>query len=212
MKIELWSDFLCPYCMIGYKRLSLALEELKLTDAEIEVKSYLLNPDSGEESGRPVLDHLLEKTGMSRAQAEGSFSLLTQAGREMGLTLDFAHARYAGTNLAHRLFQYAKTKSLGAALSQRLQAAVYTQGLVIDDPEILVKMAVEVGIPGEEAREALASDAYFDEALREHEEACTLGVRGVPFFVIDRRFAISGAQPLEVFVQTLRDASKPAGE
>ena len=115
MKIGLWSDFLCTCCMIGKKRLSLALDELKQTQAEIEVKSCLLNPDSEEESGRPVLDCLLEKTGMSRSQAEGSFRLLTQAGREMGLTLDFAHARYAGTNLANRLFQYAKTRGQGAA-------------------------------------------------------------------------------------------------
>lgn len=206
MKIELWSDFLCPYCMIGKKRLSLAIEELKLADAEIEVKSYLLNPDSGEESGRPMIDHLLEKTGMSRDRLEESFQLLAQDGREIGLTLDFDRARYAGTNPAHRLFQHAKTLGVGEALSLRLQAAVFTEGLVIDDPETLVSLAEEIGIPEAEAREALASGHYFDEALREHKEAYLLGVRGVPFFVIDRRFAISGAQPLEIFIQTLREA------
>ena len=212
MKIELWSDFLCPYCMIGKKRLSLALSELKLEDAEIEVKSYLLNPDSGEESGRPMLDHLMGKTGMSRAQAEGSFQHLIKAGREMGLALDFDGARYSGTNPAHRLFQYAKTIGLGAEMSERLQEAVYTEGLVIDDPDTLAGLAESIGIPASAALKALASDDYFEEALREHKEAYSLGVRGVPFFVIDRRFAISGAQPLKDFVQTLREANSPAGE
>lgn len=212
MKIELWSDFLCPYCMIGKKRLSMAIDALKLADAEIEVKSYLLNPDSGEESGRPVMDHLLEKTGMTRDQLERNFQSIEQSGREIGLTLDFARAKYAGTNPAHRLFQHAKTRGLGAALSERLQVAAYTEGLVIDDPDVLAKTAAEVGIPEKEAREALVNDDYFEEALREHKEAYTLGVRGVPFFVIDRRFAISGAQPLTDFIRTLREASGPAGE
>ena len=206
MKVELWSDFLCPYCLLGKRRLMLAMERLGLDAESVEIKSFLLNPRDTAHSGEPLLVHLLDKYGGDQEGMEETFRHLTAAGKELGLKLDFYKARNASTDDAHRLFQFAKTRGLGAVFSDRLQRAAYEEGLVLDDRETLLALSVETGLPRTEAREALAQEEYWRRALAEHREAEELDVQGVPFTLINRRVAVSGAQSVETFTKALEMA------
>ncbi len=215
MKVEMWSDFLCPYCLLGKKRLALAMERLGLDAGDIEIKSFLLNPRGRAHSGEPLMVHLLDKYGGDQAGMEETFRYLTDAGKELGFRLDFYKARNASTDDAHRLFQFAKARGLGAAFSDRLQRAAYEEGAVLDDRETLLDLSVETGLPREEAEAALTRQAYWDGAQAEHREAEALDVQGVPFTLINRRVAVSGAQPAATFEKALRMAleeEKLAGE
>lgn len=205
MKIDVWSDFLCPYCVLGKKQLENALNKAGITGADIEMKSFLLNP--GHQEGGRMRKHLMEKYGYSEAQVQQSFDGLTQAGNQLGVPLDFEKAIHAGTDRAHALLQYAKTQNLGKELNDRLQKAAYTEGQDLGDDAVLVKLASEVGLDKEASRIALDSAEYFEKAREEYEDSLRYGARGVPFFVIDNRFAISGAQSEEVFVRTLNKAA-----
>lgn len=204
MKIEVWSDFLCPYCILGKKRLDRALAQINLKDVDIETKSFLLNP--GEQQGGGMREHLMEKYDYTADQVQQSFDSLMKAGRELGVTLDFEQAKHAGTDRAHALLQYAKTLGLGNQLNDRLQGAAYAEGQDLNVEDTLVKLAVEVGLDADKARKALNSKKYFEKAQTEYEDSLRFGARGVPFFVVDGRFAISGAQPEEVFIKTLNKA------
>ena len=206
MNIQVWSDFLCPYCLLGKKRLENALKAADIKDARVEVKSFLLNPGAPR-GGASMRGALMEKYGYSGADVDENFKELTRAGRELGLALDFEGARDASTDRAHALFQYAKAKGQGTAFSDRLQQAGFMEGEVLDDEATLLKLAGEVGIREEEARAALRDEGNFARARAEYEEALRFGARGVPFFVIDDRFAITGAQPEEVFIRTLEKAA-----
>lgn len=206
MNIVIWSDFLCPYCILGKKRLEAALANLGITDANIEMKSFLLNPESGPDSGESMLHHLKKKYGQRERDIQENFRQLTAAGEELGVKLDFDNARHAGTNKAHALFQYAKTKGLGIALSDRLQLAAYQEGLVLDDEQVLIGQAEAVGIPGDEAKVAMGSQEYLQKAEEEYQDSLRYGASGVPFFVFNERLALSGAQPVAVFEKALKKA------
>lgn len=206
MDIQIWSDFLCPYCLLGKKHLMKALEEAGVTDAVIEMKSFLLNPGPPR-SGQGMRQHLKEKYGYTNAQVDENFESLTRAGAEWGLKMDFEKAVDASTDRAHALLQYAKTKGLGTALSDRLQVAGYLEGATLDDDSTLLRLAGEVGLSDEEAKAALDDDSFHQQACAEYRQALEYSARGVPFFVINERFAISGAQPVDVFVKTLKKAA-----
>lgn len=207
MTIEVWSDFLCPYCLLGKKRLEAALANLNIKDAEVEVKSFLLNPGTPETPGQSIREHLMEKYGMDAAQVRQNFDGINQSAQDIGFVFDFDSAKHAGTDKAHALLQYAKTLGLGGAFSDRLQQAAYQEGAVLDDEATLIALAQEIGIPQEEASKALADESYAAKARTEYRQSLQLGARGVPFFVIDGRYGLSGAQPIEVFEQTLAEAA-----
>jgi len=206
MKIQIWSDFLCPYCVLGKKRLERALAAAGIHDARIEMNSFLLNPGPPR-GGESMRDHLMDKYGLSPQQVQDNFDSLTQAARELGLQLRFEQARHASTDQAHMLFQHTKSLGLGTAFSDRLQQAAFLEGATLDDLPTLVRLAGEVGIGAQQAQEALQDKALFNRARGEYEDALRFGARGVPFFVVDDRFAITGAQPEEVFVKTLNKAA-----
>lgn len=203
MNIILWSDFSCPYCILGKQRLMDALQEAGVTDAQVEVKSFLLDPDPDSPGGGSMLAHLVDK-GYSREQALQSFAQLTQAGREMGLAMDFDKAQHSGSRKAHCLFQYAKEQGKGAQVSDLLQRAIYMNGQRVDDDEVLLGIAAQAGLDREAARQSLSSDAYWQRANQEYEQAQQLGVNGVPFFVFEGKYGLSGAQPREVFLRAIQ--------
>lgn len=211
MIIQVWSDFLCPYCVLGKKLLENALRTAGIADAKVELKSFLLNPGPPQ-GGQSMRDHLKEKYNYTDAQVQDSFDGLTTAAQALGIHLDFERAKSAGTDLAHALFQYAKAQGLGTAFFERLHQAGFEEGAVLDEEATLLRLAGEVGIAEAQAKEALRDEGFANRALAEYQDALRFGARGVPFFIIDDRFALSGAQPEEVFVNTLRKAAAAKGK
>lgn len=204
MKIEIWSDFVCPFCYIGNKHLENALEKFDHTDkVEIEYKSYQLDPTAKHLPGKTMEETLSELKGMPLAQVKQMNKQVEASAQAVGLTFNNDTAKYANTFDAHRLFHYAKTIGKGNELDERLKKAYFTDSLLISDFDTLVTLADEVGVSKEEARAVLNSNRYADEVNAEISEASQIGVRGVPFFVFDRKYAISGAQPEEIFTKTL---------
>lgn len=208
MKIEIWSDVMCPFCYLGKRRLEKALHDSGLAaEAEIIWKSFQLNPDMATEPGKGIEAYLAEKKGWSLDQIRANHERLTRAGSEMGLVYDFGKAVVANSFDAHRLAQLAKTRGLGDAMEERLFKAYFSEGGNIADHDTLTRLAVDAGLPASEAEAVLAdTKAYAREVMEDVREAQELGVNGVPFFVFDRKFAVSGAQDTGVFLKALNKA------
>ena len=204
MKIEIWSDFVCPFCYIGNKHLEDALAKFSHADeVEIEYKRYQLDPTAKQLRGKTMEETLSELKGMPLEQVKQMNKQVEASAKAVGLTFNNDTAKYTNTFDAHRLFHYAKAVGKGNELDERLKKAYFTDSLLISDFDTLVTLADEVGISKEEAHSVLESDRYSDEVKAEINEAGQIGVRGVPFFVFDRKYAVSGAQPEDVFTKTL---------
>jgi predicted DsbA family dithiol-disulfide isomerase len=204
MKIEIWSDVMCPFCYLGKKHLEEALR-IWGGEAEVEWKSYQLNPSLGTD---PVstITYLREAKGMSPEALAGSFSSLQSAGAEKGIRLDFENAKIVNTLAAHRFLQLAKEEGKGDAAEELLFEAHFSKGENVADPEVLKGIADRLGI--EDAERAQREPRYVQAVQTDVLEAQAIGVRGVPFFVIDNKYGISGAQPVDVFVNTFKKASE----
>lgn len=210
MKIDIWSDFLCPYCLLGKQRLLNALEKTGIK-AEIEIKSFLLDPEH-DEGGQVMAEHLKEKYGMQDEDVKEIFDTLTALGEMLGFALRFDLAKSASTNKAHALFQFAKTLGLGTQLNDRLQRAAFMEGALLSDEATLLALAKELGIPEDQARAAMTDQQQLRKALLENQVAAGYGARGVPFFVLNHRLALSGAQGEGVFINALKQAAAEAEE
>jgi predicted DsbA family dithiol-disulfide isomerase len=208
MKIEIWSDVMCPFCYLGKRRLEKALHDSGLeAEAEITWKSFQLNPDMKTEPGKGIEAYLVEKKGWSLDQIRKSHARLTEAAAEMGLLYDFDKAVVANSFDAHRLVQLAKTRGLGDAMEERLFKAYFSEGGNIADHATLARLAADAGLPAADAEAVLGDKkAYARDVLEDVREAQELGVNGVPFFVFDRKFAVSGAQDTAVFIKALTKA------
>lgn len=212
MKIEVWSDVVCPWCYLGKRRLDRALAGFEHAgDIEVEWRSFQLDPAYPKGAASPVLAHLAQKLGGSVDQVRAMTDRVKSLAAEEGLEYDFDRAVAVNTVDAHRVSHLAKAHGLGAQMHERLLRAHLMEGETLDDPETLVRLASEVGVPSDEVRRVLAGDEYAKDVEADGREAQQLGANGVPFFVLDRRYGISGAQPLEVFAQALRTAYEQAG-
>lgn len=207
MKIEIWSDIACPFCYIGKRKLEKAIQKLPDSSSiQIEWKSFQLNPDLQTNENQNTLAYLSETKGWSLAQTKQMTVQVAAMGKEEGLNFDFEHTVVANTKQAHRLIHFAKEKGKQDALKERLFQAYFEEGKNIDLQETLLHCAESVGLDRGEAKQVLDS-ASFDAAIdQDVYESRLIGVQGVPFFVFDRKFGISGAQPDEVFDQTLQQA------
>ncbi len=207
MKIEVWSDYVCPFCYIGKRRLEHALERFPHQDqVEVVYKSFELDPNAHVHIEGDIHDLLAGKYGMSREQAIASNRSVGEAANGVGLHYDFDRMRYTNTFDAHRVAHFAAEKGLSQAVTERLMQAYFTEGAFLGDPEEIAKLAAEAGLDKDEVLGVLNSDAYAQNVRADEEQATQLGVRGVPFFVLDGKFAVSGAQPDEVFDQALTRA------
>ncbi|MDF2836486.1 MAG: oxidoreductase [Paenibacillus sp.] len=207
MKVEIWSDYVCPFCYIGKTKYESALAEFEHKDDIVtEMRSFELDPNTDSSLGVKTIEMLSRKYGMSMEQAKASSEGVAQQAAAVGLTFRMEGALSLNTFNAHRLAHYAEAKGKGAEMSTRLLKAYFTDNLNIDNPEQLASLAGEVGLDAAEALQVLQSDRYADTVRAQEQEGNQLGIRGVPFFVIDRKFAISGAQQPEVFLETLRRA------
>lgn len=208
MKVEVWSDIMCPFCYIGKRNYEEALRDFS-DSAAIETiwKSFQLDPTlpkSG--SGMDTYTYLAERKGFSVEQARQMTDSLADRALESGLKLNFEKAVVANTFDAHRLTHLAQTKGLGSEMEEELFKAHFEKGEDVADPAVLQKLGVLAGLEEEELREMLKSSQFTENVKFDISEAGQLGVRGVPFFVFNRKYAVSGAQPKEAFLQTLEKA------
>ncbi|MFF4725699.1 DsbA family oxidoreductase [Streptomyces mirabilis] len=209
MRVEIWSDIACPWCYVGKARFEKALDAFPHRD-EVEVvhRSFELDPGRAKGDIQPVLKMLTKKYGMSEAQAQaGEENLGAQAAAE-GLAYRTRDRDHGNTFDMHRLLHFAKERGRQDELIGLLyQANFAEERTVFNDDERLVELAVAAGLDADASREVLADPkAYADEVRADEREAAELGANGVPFFVLDRKYGVSGAQPAEVFAQALTQA------
>jgi predicted DsbA family dithiol-disulfide isomerase len=207
MDVEIWSDVMCPFCYIGKRKFEQALGQFDHKDqVNVVWKSFQLNPDMKTEPGKNINQYLAEVKGWSLSEAQLMSDRVTAIAREVGLTYDFDKAVVANSWDAHRLIQLAKQHDLGDAAEERLFLAYFTEGRDTSDPTTLLELGTEIGLPTADVQQMLASNQFAEAVNRDIYEAQQVGARGVPFFVIDRRYAVSGAQQPETFLGALNTA------
>ncbi len=204
MKIEIWSDVICPFCYIGKRRLEAAIAQFPEAERlEIEWKSFQLDPDLKVSGHQSPYQYLAERKGFSYEQSVAMHQNVTEMAAGEGLNYDFEHAVVANSFDAHRLLHLAKRYGRGDEVEESLFSAYFTEGKNIADPAVLTAIGLNAGLDEAEIKQVLETDRYAREVHADVHEAQQIGVRGVPFFVFDRKYAISGAQPMEAFLQTL---------
>lgn len=207
MEVKIWSDVRCPFCYIGKRKFEAALEQFQQREqVQVTWKSFQLDPNLETRTDINTIDYFVETKGVSEAQARQMLGGATQMAKEVGLDFQLDKSVLANSFKAHRLIQMAKSKGLGNEIEEALFKAHFEEAKNIDDLEVLTKTAVSVGLNAEEVVEMLQSDAFAYEVKQDEMEARNIGVNGVPFFVFNDRYAISGAQPVEAFLQTLEKA------
>lgn len=205
MKVEIWSDIMCPFCYIGKRRFEQALEQFEQKDqVEIIWKSFQLDPSLEYVPGQTTHSMLAEKKGWTVEYAQEVGNQVSNMAAQVGLQYDFDKAIPANTLNAHRLIHLAAKHGQQHNAEEKLFAAYFTEGKNISDKATLTAIGNELGLQTADIHAALDSDAYIKEVQQDIAEGAALGVRGVPFFVFNRKYAISGAQPLDAFTQTFQ--------
>lgn len=202
MKVQIWSDFVCPFCYIGERHLVAAIKEVD-PSIEVEYMSYELDSNYVDNLELSMDELLASKYGMSVAEAKANNDRITQMAKEAGLDYDFNIAKYSNTFNAHKVFQFAKTKGLGNELAEVFMDAYFTKGAYLNSADTLVELAAKVGLDEVSVRSVIESDDYGLKVRQDQQHAVSLGVKGVPHFVIDDQVFLSGAQPVETFKQAL---------
>ena len=204
MRVEIWSDVVCPWCYIGKRRFEKALTRFDRSD-EVEVvwRSFQLHPEHPKGVRGPLEESLAAKMGGTVEQVRAMNDHVKTLAAAEGLDYDFERCTLVNTFDAHRLTHLAKAHGLGAELHERFLRAQLVEGEVLDDADTLVRLSAEVGVPEDDARQVLEGDDYTADVNEEIRELRALGGNGVPFFIIDRRYGVSGAQPTEVFLRAL---------
>jgi len=208
--VEIWSDVACPWCYIGKRRFEAALRRFEhRSDVEVEWKAFELDPsaastDSANSGG--YAERLATKYGTSVAQAQQMLDSMTAAAAAEGLDFHFERAVRANTFDAHQVIHAAGAYGLQDAVKERLLRAYFTEGEAVGDREVLVRLAADAGMDADVVREALRENVHVAAVRAEEAEAAALGIRGVPFFVIDRKYGVSGAQPADHLFEVLQTA------
>lgn len=205
MKVEIWSDVVCPFCYIGKRKFEAALTQFDhAAEVELVWHSFLLDPDLKGDGKTSPYEYLAERKGMSLEQSKQMHQQVTDMAKEVGLDYHFEKAVVANSIDSHRLLQLAKQHGLGDAAKEQLFKAYFIEGKDIASHETLQAIGEGMGLNGATIAEVLGSNAYLAEVQADIAEAQRIGVRGVPFFVFDRKYAISGAQPAEAFLGALQ--------
>ncbi len=205
MKIEIWSDVVCPWCYVGKRRLESALEVFD-EDVEIEWRSFELDPGAPKSIDGPLDEMLSRKYRLGISRARAMMENMRQMAESEGLQLRFEDAKSGNTLDAHRLIHFAKAKGRGAEMKERLLRAYFTDGLPISDPNTLADLAADVGLDRDAAAEALAAGDFEANVRADEAEARQIGITGVPFFLIDGKFGVSGAQTPDTLLHVLNRA------
>jgi predicted DsbA family dithiol-disulfide isomerase len=207
MRVEIWSDVVCPWCYIGKRRFEAALARFPDADhVEVVWRSFELDPSAPAVHEVSNVERLARKYGASVEQAEAMLDRMTSVAEGEGLHFRLDIARPGNTFDAHRLLHLASERGVQDDLKEALLAAYQTEGDAISSHEVLIARAIGVGLDEAEVRDVLAGDRYGVEVRQDEAEAQALGVSGVPFFVVDRRYAVSGAQDSDILVEVLERA------
>ena len=207
MKVEIWSDVVCPWCYIGKRRFEVALARFEHRD-EVEVawRAFELDPRAPVTREKDYVRHLASKYRISDAEAQAMIDRMTAAAAAEGLAFRFEIGRPGNTFDAHRLTHLAADRGIEDAVVERLFAATFVEGEPIGDRDTLVRLGAKAGLDAEEARSVLESDTYSEAVRAEAARATALGISGVPFFVVDRTYGVSGAQTTDALLATLERA------
>lgn len=211
MKIDIWSDIVCPYCYIGKRNLSMAIKESKLeleleNDIEIIYHSFELNPNAKSEGKTDTIKYLTDKYHISDDQAQSMLDRIIRMGKVAGLELSFDSIIHTNTFDAHRLIHFAKKYNKDQETVEALFKANFIDFLNVGDIEVLGDIGAQVGLNREEILNMLKTAEYFSEVNNDKFKAVELGINSVPYFIINDEFVVPGAQPVKVFMETFKKA------
>lgn len=207
MRVEIWSDVVCPWCYIGKRRFEQALAQFERAD-EVEVtwRSFELDPNAPRVQTEPHAERLARKYGVSLAQVEAMNARLIGEAKKEGLDFRLIESKGGNTFDAHRLIHLAASGGRAGEMQERLMKAYFTEGVAIGERGELVRLAVDVGLDEAEVKAMLSSDQFASEVRADEARAREFGISGVPFFAIDERYGVSGAQPAEAILEALQQA------
>lgn len=212
MQIEIWSDVVCPFCYIGKRQLEAALEQLPDRDrVQVTWRSFQLGPDTRTDPSRNAIQNLAEKKGWTLEFTRQAVSDVSSRARAVGLAFDYEQTKVANTFDAHRLVHYATSAGRGDEVAEALFRAYFVEGRNVGDHETLAQLGAAAGLPEDEVRDVLRSGRFADEVRHDLQTAAHFGINSVPCFVLDRKYAVSGAQGSPVLLQALQQALTETG-
>jgi predicted DsbA family dithiol-disulfide isomerase len=207
MIIEIWSDFACPYCYIGEKKLEKAIAEMALDQPiDIRFKSFQLDVNAVSHAGEDINNLIAKKYGMPYEQAKAANNQIVAIAKDVGLDFDFDQIKPGNTGQAHELFKHADSVGKGEAMAEKLFAAYFEKGLDISNTDNLLELASAIGLDGDEVSKVFDQKTYKDQVLADQKTAGDMGINSVPFFVINNQYTVSGAQSVEHFKMALEKA------
>ena len=206
LHVDVWSDIACPWCYVGKRRLEAALKQFPERESvHVRWHAFELNPSAPRriEAAGSYAERLSKKYGTSVREAEARLAQLTELAGAEGIPMDFRRIRPGNTFDAHRLVQLAAERGRQDEMKERFLRGYLCEGEAIGEPEVLVRLAAEIGLDEEQVRATLSSDSFAREVRADQEQAREIGIQGVPFFVLGGRYAVSGAQPVELLLRAL---------
>ncbi|MEL7834513.1 DsbA family oxidoreductase [Fodinibius sp. Rm-B-1B1-1] len=207
MKVEIWSDVMCPFCYIGKRRFEKAMESFEYSD-EVEIiwRSFQLNPDMETDPEANINEYLAEAKGWSLEQARQMNKRVTNMAAEEGLEYNMEQAVVANSFDAHQLVQFAKDRGKGSEMEEALFKAYFTDGKNTAEHATLIELAENIGIDPTEAKSILENNSYANAVKHDIQLAKNINITGVPFFLFNQKFAVSGARETEVFLKALKQS------
>lgn len=204
MNIEIWSDVACPFCLIGKRHLEMALEQVEFSDeVEVTFRSFQLDPSAPKETDKSIYELLASKYGQTVEWAKQANENVKSMGAKAGLSLDIDAIKPTNTFDAHRLIHLAKEEGKQKEAKDAFLSAYFEKGLNVSDPEVLKAVMEDLGINKDEVEKVLNSDQYASAVRDDVALSQKYGIQGVPFFLINQKYGVSGAQPVESFVDAL---------
>ncbi len=206
LKVEIWSDMVCPFCYIGKKNFNDALQNFEhKNEVEIVWRSFYLNKELDTKPGETVKESLASSKGWSEAEVEQATNYTTKMAADSGLKFDFSKAIAANSAKAHELAHFAASRNLADKVYESVFSAYFTEGKNINDKNTLLNIANDIGLDKKETEEVLSKDVFAPAVDFDYYQAQNLGITGVPFFLFNEKYAVSGAQPTSVFHSILND-------
>ncbi|HIW64047.1 MAG TPA: DsbA family oxidoreductase [Candidatus Stackebrandtia excrementipullorum] len=212
VKVDIWSDIACPWCFIGKRRFEEGVKRYRdaggTADIDVEYHSFELAPDTPVDFDGNEIDFLAKHKGMPKDRVRDMLKQVTEVAASVGLSYDFDALKHTNTLKAHRVLHLARKHGRQLELMERLFAAYFEEGRHLGRDDELAVLAAEVGLDGDEVREALAGDAYAQDVVDDIAKAREYGITGVPFFVVNEAYGVSGAQEAAIFEQVLTEVTK----
>ncbi len=203
VKVDVWSDIACPFCYIGKRKFEAAVASSSIP-VEVEYHSFELAPETPDVVQESHAEHLARRMGVSMEQARSMEARTVAAARDVGLDIDYDAIQQSNTRRAHQLLHYAKAQGKQSAMKERLMTAYFAEGRSMARVDDLADLAEQVGLDRADVVRALESGEFLDDVEADKRQAAAYGIRGVPFFVFDSTFAVSGAQDSATFVEVLK--------